>query len=178
MADGSFPQQKSAGYDIASKPVFLLSRRDAKGNVETEVLVMSAQMHVVTDNPETNKSSGRRQVNFNVESWRAEGDSRLLGTRLVMELDTTKQKGDESDDRLRSFVVAKTSASDFPAEMNFNLAYTVSAPTLDFKSDGVLRSTASGTITAFPPPADTKFRISGKEISAAGVDIDSLLCAC
>lgn len=178
MAQTQFPAARSDGYDISSKPIFLLTRTNKNGKKESEVLVMDAKMHVFADSPLMNRKTGRRQVDLVIRSWKAVGHSKLLDTEIVMELDNSEQKTDESNEVLRSTVVAKTSDADFPAHLSFNMAYRISAPALGYKSEGILRSTATGTITEFPPPSNARFEISGKEITAAGIDIDSLLCAC
>jgi hypothetical protein len=178
MAQTQFPNTKAAGYDIESQPIFLLTRTNAKGQKESEVLVLNAKMHVITDAPRMNNKTGRNQIDLVIESWRAEGHSRLLNSPIVMELDNAQQKSDETSDATRSTVVAKSSDADFPAQLTFNMAYTVSVSGVAYKSAGTLRGTASGAISEFPPPANARFDISGKQISVGGIDVDSLMCAC
>lgn len=173
-----FPDARNEGYNIDSKPIFLLVRDSGKGGKESEVIVMTAKMHVVAERPAVNSRTGRRQVNLRVDSWRAEGHSKLLNTPIIMELAGREQKLDEDNESLRSTVVSRSSGADFPAYLTFNMAYTVSAPGLNFRTEGVLRSTASGIITEFPPPADAIFEIRGKDLTVGGIDLGSLACAC
>jgi hypothetical protein len=176
--DQSFPKASSEGYDIRSKPIFMLTRRGENGEAETEVVVMEAEMHVTTEAPQKNENTGRQQVDLTVDRWVARGHSRLLGTEIVMELDSSEQKSDEGSEALRSTVIAKGRDGDFPAQLTFNMAYTISAPALGYKSSKTLRSTAAGPIRAFPPPSDSRFEITGKELSIADIDIDPIMCAC
>lgn len=178
MIQASFPQSKQGGYDIDSKPVFLLVGHDAQGNKWSEVIVMEASMHVTAEDPDLNQKTGRRQVNLTVDSWKAQGYSKRLQSDVVMQLEMVQQKTDEGSDDLRSVVVAKSSQADFPAELTFNMAYTIEVPGVGFKTPAVLKSTASGTITQFPPALEDQFEIGGKQISVAGVDVHSLMCAC
>jgi hypothetical protein len=112
---GSFPP---AGMDIMTHEVTVgLYQIGPKGELGAllETIAMKGRMLIERTDPFLNEDLGRRQVDFVVKSWEADGWSEKLKTLVVYKLSDTPQKS--------STITALQKESDFPATIRFSVTF-------------------------------------------------------
>ena len=88
------------------------------GGKTTETVTLSGSMLIQRDEPWTNPKTGRREIQFRVQSWAATGWSEVLSSAVSYVLTPEEEQP-------LSTIEAEQDDGDFPASFNFNVMFDV-----------------------------------------------------
>jgi hypothetical protein len=116
--EGSTPSFPSAGLDVMTHQLTVgLYQVGPSGQLGSllETIEFKGRMLIERSDPFENQDLGRRQVEFVVKSWEADGWSDKLNTLVVYKLSDVDQKP--------STITAEQKESDFPATIHFRVTF-------------------------------------------------------
>lgn len=148
MMMAEFPE--AGTYVLHSEPKFSIDVGD-----QNELVICRAKLVLRTGEAYITET-GKRRVDLEVVSWKADGYSELLGGELHFRMLNDMKTEEESYVESYALYQASDAVRDFPAHAQFAVPYELETP---FGTVSGLYGLTSGTIEAFPPQAGALFRM-------------------
>lgn len=148
MVQAEFPE--AGTYVLHSEPKFSIDVGD-----QNELVTCRAQLVLRTGDAYITET-GKRRVDLEVVSWKADGYSELLGGELHFRMLDDMTTEDKSYVESYAIYQASDAVRDFPAHAQFAVPYELETP---FGTVSGLYGLTAGTIEAFPPQAGALFRM-------------------